>query len=341
VVALVPNRRLRYVEDDLRILAGTHDVHVVAREEHASRRQLLPALARHFVARRPDVLWVWFADPYDTPYALLMARAFGVRSVVVAGGYDVASLPAFRYGALTTRAARWQARSALRLADVVLATSRFIESEVRALGRVQDVRTVHLGVDCERFTPGGPREPLVLTVGHADADAWRLKGLDVFAACSRLVPELRFVIVGRCSDPAVASALRAAGGPNLTLVERDLDTPELLAWYRRASVYAQLSVRESFGLALAEAMACGCAPVATTAGSLPEVVGDTGVLVPWGDAHAAARAIAHAAASDDGIRASQRIRDTFPLTARGEEVLATVSALLGAEMPREERRAAG
>src|SRR5262249_40521333 len=48
---------------------------------------------------------------------------------------------------------------------------------------------------------------------------------------------------------------------------------------------------EQFGRMVVEAQAAGAVPVAYSSGSLPEVVGDAGVLVPEGDAAAMARAV--------------------------------------------------
>ena len=44
-------------------------------------------------------------------------------------------------------------------------------------------------------------------------------------------------------------------------------------------VYLQPSRYEGFGLAVAEAMACGTVPIVSRAGALPEIVGDAGVIL--------------------------------------------------------------
>jgi glycosyltransferase involved in cell wall biosynthesis len=48
---------------------------------------------------------------------------------------------------------------------------------------------------------------------------------------------------------------------------------------------------EAFGLVAAEAMACGCAIIASDAGALPEVIADAGVIFPSGNAEKLADAI--------------------------------------------------
>jgi glycosyltransferase involved in cell wall biosynthesis len=55
---------------------------------------------------------------------------------------------------------------------------------------------------------------------------------------------------------------------------------EQALWYNAAAVFAYPSLYEGFGLPPLEAMACGTPVVASNAASLPEVVGEAGLLVP-------------------------------------------------------------
>ena len=59
---------------------------------------------------------------------------------------------------------------------------------------------------------------------------------------------------------------------------------ELIGWYRRAAVFAYPSRYEGFGLPPLEAMACGTPVLASTAGSVPEVVGDAACCLAVDDA---------------------------------------------------------
>lgn len=61
--------------------------------------------------------------------------------------------------------------------------------------------------------------------------------------------------------------------------------------YHRAKVFVLLSLCESFGLPILEAMACGCPVVCSNVSSLPEIAGDAAVLVDPNDPLSVADAI--------------------------------------------------
>lgn len=337
VLLVTPARSLSFVEHDVAILSRRHGVEVLSRQDLGSRRRLLPAVARRLAGRRFGLLYVWFADPYDTPPLLRLARLFGVPAALAVGGYELASLPALGYGALRHRWERRRVERSLALADVLLPTSELLAEEIRALGDFGPrLRMIPPGIDCTLFCPppggGGAaaaRERLVVTVATVAAGTWKVKGLDLFADCARLVPDARFVVLGPCPEPEVAAALRARAGGNLEIPGRRLAAAELADWYRRAAVYAQLSRRESFGVALAEAMACECVPVVTRAGALPWVVGGCGRQVAAGRAGEAALAIRAALAAPLPCAAARRrVVTHFTAERRERELLAVVGSLL-------------
>lgn len=66
-----------------------------------------------------------------------------------------------------------------------------------------------------------------------------------------------------------------------------VDDEDLPALYSGAEWFVYTSQYEGFGVPVLEAMSCGCPVIASDNSSLPEVVGDSGILIPWDsdDAH--------------------------------------------------------
>ncbi len=80
------------------------------------------------------------------------------------------------------------------------------------------------------------------------------------------------------------------GGDGVETVGRVSDEA-LIDLYRGAAAFVDTSLYEGFGYQVLEAMACGTPVVASDTTSLPEIVGDAGLLCPPGDAQAFADAL--------------------------------------------------
>ncbi len=97
-------------------------------------------------------------------------------------------------------------------------------------------------------------------------------------------------------------AATTAAGRSRLLALGHLDRAELVRLFQAASLFAYPSLYEGFGLPAAEALACGVPVVGLAISSLPEVVGDAGLLVEPGDPQALAAALARLTA-DPGLAA--------------------------------------
>ncbi len=307
-----------FVRADLEILRGFAEVTAVLADPSPSLAAVARSLSGH------DLAYAWFGLGHATR-AVLAGCLLRRPSVVVGGGWDVADMPEIQYGAARGTYGRGRACMTFGLASRVLAFSKWSADQIRTLAPWARVETIYLGVATHLWQPVRHKEPIVLTIGQVSEPNLRRKGLEAFAKASALVPEARFVVVGK-EDPAVSPSLRAIGGSNLELAG---EVPDALLrdLAGRSSVYVQVSYTEGFGLALAEAMSAECVPVVTNAGAIPEVVGDCGFYVPYGNPEATGKAIRTAFESGLGPRARLRIKERFRLENRATQVRHIVDAV--------------
>ena len=109
---------------------------------------------------------------------------------------------------------------------------------------------------------------------------------------------------------------------------------DMPAIYARAAALVHAALYEGFGLPPLEAMACGRPVVAAAAASIPEVVGDAGLLVPPEDtegiAAALSRALTDSAASRELMQRGQRRARRFTWQATAT---ATIQVYRGQAVP--------
>ena len=163
------------------------------------------------------------------------------------------------------------------------------------------------------------------------------KGQDVFlraaAEVRKQFPHAHFAIIGAAlfAEHAYEDSLRALVRElgleeNVEFTGFRQDVPALMA---ELDILVHAStIGEPFGQVVAEGMAAGCAVIATRGGGVPEIVvdGESGLLVPMGDAAAMAEAILRLASDAElrkrlGEAGRQRIFERFTIekTARALE----------------------
>jgi glycosyltransferase involved in cell wall biosynthesis len=270
-----------------------------------------------------DVVVGWFAS-WHTALALWMAKRRRIPSLLIFGGFDTANMPEIDYGSQRGGIRKRLVHKTVARATRLVTNSGYTLSEIRDNTSIDPdrVRVVYHGIP-DRFGAGDRRrkQRMALTVGAVYEVNMARKGHGPFTEAAALLPDVDFVLAGEWWDET-GERLQASAPPNLEVTGRlsDEDLDEL---FRNAAVYVQASLQEGFGMSLAEAMLAGAVPVVTPAGAMPEVVGDSGVVIPEASSKAVAAGIKEALAlgSDAGLAARERVRTEFTYERRRDGIL--------------------
>ena len=191
----------------------------------------------------------------------------------------------------------WVEKTALEMADAVIAVSAQTKADIERLFNVQPDRlhVIHNGIDLEEYRKTdstaalkkyGIEKPFVLFVGRIT----RQKGIvHLVRAIEYMDPGFQVVLcagapdtpeIGREMNEAVEKVKAKRDG--VIWIDEMVDKPTVRELYSHAEVFCCPSIYEPFGIINLEAMACETAVVATAVGGIKEVVveGETGYLVP-------------------------------------------------------------
>lgn len=190
---------------------------------------------------------------------------------------------------------------AVQRATRILVPSRTTEAAVSARfpQAASRIRTIVGGVGPEWALPPvvppstEPLRPYLLCVGNRKPHKNFATAVEVLARLRRTRPELRLVIAGRGNEDVdqVRERARACGVDEAVVELGGVPDERLRALYAGAECLLFPSLYEGWGLPVLEAMAAGAPVVASNRASLPEAVGDAGVLADPADAGAMAAAV--------------------------------------------------
>lgn len=148
-----------------------------------------------------------------------------------------------------------------------------------------------------------------------------VKGYDLIEQLASLHPDLNITLVG---DPHYVSPCS-----NITVLGKQ-NSEGLLKLYNSHQIYLQLSTSEGFPNALGEAMACGCIPVGSAVGAIPEIIPFENLILKAKNFQHLESIILNLLNSDlTSLQkpSRERIVDRFSLTKRKSLLLALLNGL--------------
>ncbi len=192
---------------------------------------------------------------------------------------------------------------------------------------------IHNGINKSNFTITRPSRSeksfITVATGLESERTYLLKGIDLILEMARRNPDCRFTIVGSSSVYMYHDDI-----PNVT-VTGPVPNEELAAIYNEHMYYCQLSMSEGFGISLCEAMACGCIPIVSRVGIMPDILGDTGFILERRDADMLQDLISNTVLKQQksGEEARKRICDHFDIALREQKLLDAIDHLTNRTSP--------
>jgi glycosyltransferase involved in cell wall biosynthesis len=304
-------QEIRILDESSGLRARGHDVHIVAPAQapivEAAKHRDIPvhpvpidrrglrsfrALARVLTEFRPDVIVTHSSA--DSWLVAILTRISSIRPAII------------RLRHLSTPVARGLLNRWLygRVPNRVVTTGVAIRNMLIETLDLDPDRVVSIptGVDLSRFHPGDQAEarariglsgtaPIIGIA--ATLRSWKGHRFLITAMADPRLAAARLVIVGDGpQDTALRAQVAAAGLDDRVHFAGGQD--DVAPWMRAFDIFALPSTgNEGVPQALAQAMACGLPVVTTPVGSISELVrdGETGLLVPPGDAGALADGI--------------------------------------------------
>lgn len=296
----------------------------------------------YFILQFLQLLWflpvtsqyLCFFGGYHSILPVWFGKVLGKKCTIQAGGTDCINMPEIGYGNFRKKWLRKATVYSFKNCSLILPVAEAlvkqdysydpqINPKQGLLNLIPDLKTpiqvIPNGFDTmfwrDLEEARMPMSFISVATGTSNPSRAIVKGYDLIEKLAKNHPDWSFSLVG---DSAYSS-------PNSNVKVLGKSKPaELLALYNSHQFYLQLSTSEGFPNALGEAMACGCIPIGSAVGAIPEIVGSEGFILPTKDYFKLESILNRASVTDlNSIRlaASKRIQTKFNFANRKKMLL--------------------
>ena len=160
--------------------------------------------------------------------------------------------------------------------DIFITVSDFLKNEVIKTLKIPEekIRVIHLGVNEIFKNKNLKKEDFILS----DTPTPELIGLYYNLRKEGIKHKLVIFSMREYGYEKAKEAINRLNLQEDVIFKGYVSDNELVNLYNTANMYIRLPYIETFGIPPLEAISCSCPVAATTIGSIPEIIGDTGIL---------------------------------------------------------------
>lgn len=251
----------------------------------------------YFILQFFQLLWflprtsqyLCFFGGYHSVLPVWFGKVFGKKCTIQAGGTDCMNMPEIGYGNFRKKWLRIATVYSFKNCALILPVAEALVQQNYTYdpqinpkqglhNLIPDLKTpiqvIPNGFDTDFWKDLGKKRKsfsfISVASGTSNPSRAIVKGYDLIEELAKKHADWSFTLVGD-------SSYFSPNG-NVTVLGK-MDPSKLLELYNSHQFYLQLSTSEGFPNALGEAMACGCVPIGSAVGAIPEIIGDTGMIL--------------------------------------------------------------
>lgn len=228
---------------------------------------------------------------YQSVIPTFLGKLFGLKNYIVLGGTDCNWLPSINYGNYNKRLLRWATEYSLKNAYHLIPVNKelieceytYTELDFKKQGYKSFINNINTsytvipnGIDLDLYIISNQNrlKNSFITICSVLEDEKRrlVKGIDLMLKIAVLMPEINITIIGGTFPIGMMVPTNIK---TLPFIKND-GLPNL---FNRHQFYLQLSLTEGFPNAVIEAMACGCVPIVSSVGAMPDIVQEFGYIL--------------------------------------------------------------
>jgi glycosyltransferase involved in cell wall biosynthesis len=292
-----------FIQKDIKFLSGKYNVVTPGhtwKSKNSTPVNFLKQflfLCRHLPSSR--AVFVMFGG-YWSFLPALFGKLAGKPVYIIPGGTDCVSFPSLNYGSLRKPLLktfiRWSFGLCTKLVpvDESLIWSEYTyyeKSDYRYQGyrfffpRIKTPsQVIHNGFDPLFFKGSNETKQhnsFIAVAPVSNMTRFRIKGTDLVLWLASRYSECTFILIGISEE--IAGQIGKI--PDNVKLIPFLPQEQFMSYLAGSEFVLQLSISEGFPNSLCEAMLCGCIPIGSSVGAIPNIIGDSGFVARSSDRH--------------------------------------------------------